>query len=141
MTYVETRESPHGSGWIVQVQPTQGGGSELIPPTAVGGSFRGVAACRLDLKDPPTAVGGISFSESVLFVGCISNDPPTAVGGIQVTYDNVPPVCAFGRWPSSLEFDGKDNEGTHFNFGCGYDFQRWAKLTLCMRRVKQKIGG
>src|SRR5882724_7955710 len=57
------------------------------PPTAVGGIQRRSQAafvCRLDLNDPPTAVGGIRRRSQAAFVRRLDlNDPPTAVGGIQ----------------------------------------------------------
>jgi hypothetical protein len=59
----------HGSGWIVQVQPTTEAARSLrfwlsLSPRAARGE-RGqtgnlwCALCRLELNDPPTAVGGI----------------------------------------------------------------------------------
>jgi hypothetical protein len=61
----------HGSGWIVQVQPTprRPDPSVLVIPLPSRREGRegktgisGVSRCRLDLNDPPTAVGGIPGS-------------------------------------------------------------------------------
>ena len=59
----------HGSGWIIQVQPTERERRGLpviilfIPFLAFARKgitgTAGLAFCRSDLNDPPTAVGGI----------------------------------------------------------------------------------
>ena len=101
----------HGSGWIVQVLPTKKCGafcfSEYHPrqwvdrsgpaynerrpllflPLGVRGKDKRRkwnAICRLDLNDPPTAVGGI-WGNKTASISCRLdlNNPPTAVGGIQ----------------------------------------------------------
>ena len=85
----------HGSGWIVQAQPTERADRPFVlcfslsPRAAKGERRRGNrnptvrSRCRLGLNNPPTAVGGIRGSTRALFV-CRQglNDPPTAVGGI-----------------------------------------------------------
>src|SRR6266850_2422900 len=43
----------------------------------------GTLLCRLDLNDPPTAMGGYSERQRAAFVCRLTlNHPPTAVGGI-----------------------------------------------------------
>ncbi len=59
----------HGSGWIVQVQPTKRVGRRPFVLSSLSLAARrkgqtksenpGTLLCRLDLNDPPTAVGGI----------------------------------------------------------------------------------
>src|SRR2546426_12694274 len=96
----------HGSGWIVQVRPTDAGTRDAprIPPTAVGGSFKsglhhgaqgflvflfffplasrernergGRLSCRLDLNDPPTSVGGIRGIGRAGFVSSVDLHDP-----------------------------------------------------------------
>ena len=39
-TYWKLRNPTHGSGWIIQIQPTKRGFDFAIPPTEVGGLFR-----------------------------------------------------------------------------------------------------
>jgi SpoIID/LytB domain protein len=51
------------------------------PPTAVGGIREKLSLGRQDLNDPPTAVGGIR--EKLSLGRQDLNDPPTAVGGIR----------------------------------------------------------
>jgi hypothetical protein len=53
------------------------------PPTAVGGirEKATVLLCRLELNNPPTAVGGIREKAAVLLCRLELNNPPTAVGG------------------------------------------------------------
>jgi hypothetical protein len=54
------------------------------PPTAVGGiQVTSRWVCRLDLNNPPTAVGGIQVT-SRRVCRLDLNNPPTAVGGISV---------------------------------------------------------
>jgi glycine cleavage system H lipoate-binding protein len=56
----------HGSGWIVQVQPTQARAQMLLNPTHGSGwivqvqpTGKNLNLSRRDLNNPPTAVGGI----------------------------------------------------------------------------------
>jgi len=72
----------HGSGWIVQVLPTI---CEAPVPVVIlfladarkrdeknnNGKGASVLFCRLDLKYPPTAVGGICIFSNGLFLGGI----------------------------------------------------------------------
>src|SRR6476659_7279656 len=53
-----TRCNPtHGSGWFIRILSTPTTlGPDVIPPTAVGGSFRFFLK---NLNNPPTTVGGI----------------------------------------------------------------------------------
>jgi hypothetical protein len=60
------RNPTHGSGWMLQIQPTSAS-TDLpgIPPTGVGGWFKSslfpltFEHSRRDLNNPPTPVGGI----------------------------------------------------------------------------------
>jgi hypothetical protein len=66
---IASLNTTHGSGWIVQVQPTKRAGADLcfvvaLPCGATEGAeekreSRYALRCRLDLNDPPTAMGGI----------------------------------------------------------------------------------
>jgi len=79
---------PNGSWGIVKVQPTPTEKLFLNPPNGSWGIVKAQPSVsdngrlRLDLNDPPTAVGGIRTRASAL-CRLDFNDPPTAVGGIQ----------------------------------------------------------
>src|SRR5882724_7236570 len=80
---VASSNTTHGSGWIVQVQPTDEGFLLLprIPPTAVGGSFRSCLHQRLANPSESHAPNG---TRKGMMADCRQhlNNPPTAVGGI-----------------------------------------------------------
>ncbi len=98
----------HGSGWIVQVQPTKRAGRRpfnFVIAFACGATegadekreSRYAPLCRLDLNDPPTAVGGIrGRRREASLCRPHLNDPPTAVGGIP-TLDTISQLT----WPIS----------------------------------------
>src|SRR6266850_961183 len=97
------RNPTHGSGWIVQIQPTNLGFEDLrIPPTEVGGWFRSYllvyskahemksflnALCRAasEAGSEPSTNFRWWDSRSRFVIACRRdlNHPPTSVGGIQ----------------------------------------------------------
>jgi hypothetical protein len=83
----------HGGEWIVQLLPTFGQSilsTEFRSVRAIQKVTR-AAGWRMDLNDPPTAVGGIPGSRRALFVCRLQlNNPPTAVGGIRGWFTKSP---------------------------------------------------